>query len=175
MSPETSEGFNESNVSPNAYCHILRFLEGQSEEWTPSTLAKELDMSPGTVRWAFWKLRKQVKVIYRKVGKYHFYAANKRFRNDSPTECVSVQGFSQWFARVYDKKLFVREEIHSREEKSLEEFIALVDGSLTSVQVMNFLDVLSRNINSLQASNFELARRVAQLADKVNSLLSINS
>lgn len=293
MFPEAGKDSNESNVSPNTYYHILRFLEGQSEEWTPSTLAKELKMSPGTVRWALSKLRKQGKVIYRKVGKYRFYAANKRFsdeftrlfkqygtdqlyqihgltlkrmgdfsskipqggvdrwsfdyfsgkvsfqlsrftlmvygsfsdcpldydrfllflscvdghlsardlphilddmanwwvvqyglnrdwkrfRNDSPTECVSVQGFSQWFARVYDKKPFgvLREEIHSREEKSLEKFIALVDGSLTSVQVMNFLDVLSRNINSLQASNFELARRVAQLADKVNSLLSINS
>jgi len=82
MSPETSEGSNESNVSPNTYYHILRFLEGQSEEWTPSTLAKELDMSPGTVRWALWKLRKQGKVIYRKVGKYHFYAANKRFSDE---------------------------------------------------------------------------------------------
>lgn len=293
MSSATRQGSNESNVSPNASQYILGFLEGQSEEWTPSNLAKELDMPPGTVRWALSKLREQGKVIYRKVGKYHFYSASKRFsdeftklfkqygtnqlyqihgltlkkkgdfsnkipqggverwgfgyfggkvsfqlshftlmvyagfsdcpldydrfllflscvdghlaakdlprilddmsnwrvvqyglnrdwkrfRNDSPTECVSVQGFSQWFARVYNKKPLgvLRGEVHSREVKSLEKFVALVDGSLTSVQVMNFLDVLARNINSLQASNFELARRVAQLADKMNTLLSGNS
>lgn len=109
-----------------------------------------------------------------RVVQYGFNRDWKKFRNDSPTECVSVQGFTGWFARVYNKKPLgvLREEIHSREEKSLEHFIALVNGSLTSVQVMNFLDILSRNINSLQKSNFELASKVTLLADKLECLFS---
>ena len=104
---------------------------------------------------------------------YGFNRDWKRFRNDKPTACVSVQGFMNWFARVYDKKSLgvLREEIHSREERSLEEFISLVDGSLTSVQVMNFLAVLSRNLNSLQKSNFELAVQVRRLTEKVGGLM----
>jgi len=114
------------------------------------------------------------------VVQYGFNRDWKRFRNDKPTECVSVQGFTQWFARIYNKKPLgvLREEIHSSEERSLEQFCQLVDGSLTSVQVMNFLDVLARNMNSLQASNFELSKRVAtaegsnlRLASVIESLL----
>lgn len=298
---DTTENVNKSIASTNAYYRVLDFLEGQDEEWTPTMIARELDMPKGTVRWALHKLRERGKVIYRKVGINSFYAATKRFsdefvrlfkqhktdnryevhgltlkitgdfanavslggggcsgdmgvvrwkfhyrkcrvsfqlsrstflvyvscsdkpldydafllllsaidghllskglptildnmvrwkvvqygfnrdwkrfRNDSPTECVSVQGFSQWFARVYNKKPLgvLREEIHSREEKSLEEFIALVNGSLTSVQVMNFLDILSRNINSLQKSNFELASRVAQLTEIIERSLGHTS
>lgn len=106
------------------------------------------------------------------VVQYGFNRDWKRFRNDTPTSCVSVQGFMNWFARVYDKKSMgvLREEIHSREERSLEEFISLVDGSLTSVQVMNFLAVLSRNLNSLQKSNFELAGQVRGLTEKIETL-----
>ena len=280
---------NASNGSTNACYRILSFLEAQSEEWTPTQLAKEMKPMPiGTIRWALMRLKIEGKVFYRPEGSVHLYAATrrftddfnrmfkaygtknryevhglsikltgnftnalpqggvvrdrfdyyggfssfqlsretfmvwgsfterpldfdrfvlwlaavdgfcrargwpviegnigrwlvvqygfnrdwKRFRNDSPTRCCSLQGFRQWFARVYEKEGLgvLREEIHSRDERSIEEFIGLVDGSLTSVQVMNFLEMVVRNVNSLQAANTDLIKAVGRLADRVDVL-----
>ena len=96
----------------------------------------------------------------------------KRFRNDSPTHCVSLQGFKLWFARCYEKERLgvMREEIHSREERSLEEFIQLVDGSMTSVQVMNFLELVVRALNTSHVVNQDLVKRIAILTDKIETL-----
>jgi len=106
------------------------------------------------------------------VVQYGFNRDWKRFRNDSPTKCVSLQGFKTWFARVYQKeeKGILREEIHSREEHSLEEFVHLVDGSMTSVQVMNFLELVVRSLNESHAINTDMVKRIATLADQIEKL-----
>lgn len=102
------------------------------------------------------------------VRQYGFNRDWKRFRNDSPTRCVSLQGFKSWFARCYQKEELgvMREEIHSREERSLEEFVHLVDGSMTSVQVMNFLELVVQALNKSHRVNADLVRRIGKLADK---------
>jgi len=107
------------------------------------------------------------------VVQYGFNRDWKRFRNDSPTTCVSMQGFKQWFARIYEKEGLgvLREEIHSREEKSLEEFCHLVDGSMTSVQVMNFLELVVRTVNESHAINTELTKQIWRLSDRVDKLI----
>lgn len=107
------------------------------------------------------------------VVQYGFNRDWKRFRNDSPTRCVSLQGFRNWFARVYQKEELgvLREEIHSRDEKSLEQFVHLVDGSLTSVQVMNFLEMVVRSVNESQAINIDMVKRLGSLADTVQGLV----
>jgi len=107
-----------------------------------------------------------------RVVQYGFNRDWKRFRNDKPTECVSLQGFQSWFARVYQKKELgvLREEIHSRDERSLEEFIHLVDGSMTSVQVMNFLELVVRSLNETHAVNADMVKRIGTLADADSKL-----
>ena len=64
----------------------------------------------------------------------------------------------------------LREEIHSADERSLEEFIGLVDGSLTSVQVMNYLELVTRSLNESHAVNTDLVKRLGTLADVVYKL-----
>jgi hypothetical protein len=73
---------------------------------------------------------------------------------------------------VYQKQSIsvLREEIHSRDERSLEEFVHLVDGSLTSVQVMNFLEMVVRSLNENHAVNMDMVKRIASLADTVQAL-----
>ena len=107
-----------------------------------------------------------------RVVQYGFNRDWKRFRNDSPTRCVSLQGFKSWFARVYQKESAhcLREEIHSADERSLEEFIGLVDGSLTSVQVMNYLELVTRSLNESHAVNADLVKRLGTLTDVVYKL-----
>lgn len=106
------------------------------------------------------------------VVQYGFNRDWKRFRNDSPTRCVSLQGFKSWFARVYQKEGLgvLREELHSRDERSLEQFIHLVDGSLTSVQVMQYLELVTRSLNESHAINADLVKRMGMLADRQESL-----
>jgi hypothetical protein len=106
------------------------------------------------------------------VVQYGFNRDWKRFRNDSPTRCVSLQGFKSWFARVYQKEGLgvLREEIHSTDERSLEEFVHLVDGSMTSVQVMNFLELVVRSVNESHAIETDMIKRLGSLADTVQGL-----
>lgn len=106
------------------------------------------------------------------IVQYGFNRDWMRFRNDSPTRCVSLQGFEKWFARVYDKKELgvLREEIHSHEEKSLEEFVMLASGGLTSAQVMNYLAMVVQSLNTSHAVNVDIVKRVGQLADQLSSL-----
>jgi len=106
------------------------------------------------------------------VVQYGFNRDWKRFRNDSPTRCVSLQGFKKWFARVYQKEGLgvLREEIHSIDERSLEEFVHLVDGSMTSVQVMNFLEMVVRSLNESHAINADMIKRLGKLTDSVQGL-----
>lgn len=107
-----------------------------------------------------------------KVVQYGFNRDWKRFRNDSPTKCLSLQGFKHWFARCYQKEGLgvLREEIHSREEKSLEDFIHLVDGSMTSVQVMNYLEILARSVNESHAIQSDMVKKIGILADAVDKV-----
>jgi len=104
---------------------------------------------------------------------YGFNQDYLRFRNDSPTECVSLQGFKSWFARVYQKKEMdvLRSEIHSREEKTLEEFVGIFNGSMTTVQVIQRQELLTRQLSTLQASQGDMIKVIGRLADKVDELL----
>jgi hypothetical protein len=107
-----------------------------------------------------------------RVVQYGFNRDWKRFRNDSPTRCVSLQGFKSWFARVYEKEGLgvLREELHSADERSLEEFVGLCDGSMTSVQVMQHLELVTRSLNSLQAAQVDIIKAVGRLVDRVDAL-----
>lgn len=107
-----------------------------------------------------------------KVVQYGFNRDWKRFRNDSPTRCVSLQGFHNWFARVYEKEGLgvLREEIHSIDERSLEQFVGLCDGSMTSVQVMQHLELVTRSLNTAQAVNADMVRVIGRLTDRVEAL-----
>ena len=280
----------------------MEYLEVRTDEVTPSQLAKELGLPGGTVRWNLQNLRKQGKVIQRKVGIYSFYCASKQFsdeftrlykihgaeekyrihglslklerdfsehfantstlgvvrniggrflawsmgylgrrvsfqlsratlmcyvdcsevpldydefllflsfmdghlsslglptlrsevafwrvvqyglnrdyrvfRNDSPMQSVSLKGFSDWFARCYEKEFpdgstKLREEFHGREERSLEEFAALVSGGLTSVQILNAIYIYSKSVNSLQRSVAELVKRFDRLERQLHEV-----
>lgn len=276
---------------------ILDFLEATQTEWSPSTLAKELDMPPGTVRWNLRNLLKQRKVTYRKVGKYHFYSATKRFsdefermlkihptteryeihgltmkingkfanvlslggislkrgvarwrfdyrgrrvtfqlsretlmvycecgedpmnydtfiiflsmvdghlqskylptfldnmaewkvvqwglnkdwkmfRVDSMVKAVSLKGFEEWFARVYEKESLgvVREEVHSREVKSVEQMIGVMSGSITMTQLVNLFDLTAKQIMSLQTRVGELIKRVDRQQESQERILRL--
>ena len=99
------------------------------------------------------------------------YGLNKDyrvFRNDSPTRAVSLKGFSDWFARCYEKKFpdgstRLREEFHGAEPKSIEEFVGLISGGLTSTQILNAIYVYAQGVNSLQRQVSELVKRFDQL------------
>ena len=99
------------------------------------------------------------------------YGLNKDyrvFRNDSPTRAVSLKGFSDWFARCYEKKFpngstVLREEFHGAEPKGIEEFVGLISGGLTSVQILNAIYVYAQGVNSLQRQVSELVKRFDQL------------
>lgn len=106
------------------------------------------------------------------VVQYGFNRDWKRFRNDSPTRCVSLQGFRSWFARVYEKEGLgvLREEIHSRDERSLEQFVGLCDGSMTSVQVMQHLELVTRSLNTSIAINTDMVKVVSKLRGEVELL-----
>ena len=52
----------------------------------------------------------------------------------------------------------------------MEEFIGLVNGSLTSVQVMNYLELVTRSLNESHALNAEMVKRIWTLADVVYKL-----
>jgi len=276
---------------------ILDFLEASPTEWTPSTLAKELNMPPGTIRWNLKNLLKQRKVIYRKVGKYHFYSATKqfsddfermlkihpateryeihgltmkingkfsnilslggmslsrgvsrwnfeyrgrrvsfqlsretlmvycdcgedpmdydsfiiflsmvdgylqskylptfldnldkwmivqyglnkdwkKFRVDGMVKAVSLKGFEMWFARVYEKESLsvVREEVHSREVKSIEQMISVMSGSITMTQLVNLFDLTAKQIMSLQSRVGELVKRVDRQQENQERILRL--
>jgi hypothetical protein len=111
------------------------------------------------------------------VVQYGFNRDWKRFRNDSPTRCVSLQGFRLWFARVYEKEglSVLREELHSRDVRTLEQFVGMCDGSLTSVQVMQHLELVTRSLNSLQAAQVDIIKAVGKLADRVDQLTRVAS
>ena len=106
------------------------------------------------------------------VVQYGFNRDWKRFRNDSPTRCVSLQGFKSWFARIYEKEGLgvLREEIHSADERSLEQFVGLCDGSMTSVQVMQHLELVTRSLNTAMAVNSDMIKTVAKLVSRVEDL-----
>jgi hypothetical protein len=99
------------------------------------------------------------------------YGLNKDyrvFRNDSPTSAVSLKGFSDWFARCYEKKFpdgstKLREELHGTEPKRLEDFVGLISGGLTSVQILNAIYVYAQGVNSLQHQVSELIKRFDRL------------
>lgn len=107
-----------------------------------------------------------------RVVQYGFNRDWKRFRNDSPTRCVSLQGFKSWFARVYEKEGLgvLREEIHSSDERSLEQFVGLCDGSMTGVQIMQHMELVTRSVNTAMAVNTDMVKVVAKLVDKVETL-----
>ena len=106
------------------------------------------------------------------VVQYGFNRDWKRFRNDSPTRCCSLQGFKSWFARVYEKEGLgvLREEIHSAEERTIEQFIGLCDGSMTSVQVMQHMELVTRSLNTAMAINSDMIKTVSRLVAKVEVL-----
>ena len=107
-----------------------------------------------------------------KVVQYGLNQDRKRFRNDSLTRCVSLQGFKNWFSRVYEKEELgvLREEIHSREEKSLEEFVSLASGGMTSVQVLNYLAMVVASLNNQVGINTDMVKRIGKLTDQMITL-----
>jgi hypothetical protein len=106
------------------------------------------------------------------VVQYGFNRDWKRFRNDSPTRCVSLQGFKNWFARVYEKEGLgvLREEIHSAEERTIEQFVGLCDGSMTTIQVMQHLELVVRSLNTAMAINSDMVKVVGRLRGDVAAL-----
>jgi len=86
-----SGGSNTSNGFSNRCGRILEYLEVRTDEVTPSQLAKELGLPGGTVRWNLQNLRRQGKVIQRKVGIYSFYSASKQF-SDEFTRLYKIHG-----------------------------------------------------------------------------------
>lgn len=107
------------------------------------------------------------------VVQYGFNQDHKRFRNDSLTNCVSLQGFKMWYSKVYDKKSLgvLREEIHSREVESLEKFCSMASGGMTSVQLLNYLGVLAHIMNDTQLKGSEMTREIGRLKDVVSALM----
>jgi hypothetical protein len=85
------------------------------------------------------------------------------------------KGNSFSIARVYEKKEsgVLRSDIHSREEQTLEKFVGLFNGSMTTLQVMQHQELLVRDLNSLQVSQGELIKRIGVLADKVDKLAKV--
>ena len=127
---------------------FLSFVDGHLSSRALPTLRDEI---------AFWR-----------VVQYGLNKDYRIFRNDSPMQSVSLKGFGDWFARCYEKEFpdgstKLREEFHGREEKSLEEFAALVSGGLTSSQILNAIYIYSRSVNSLQHSVAELVKRFDRL------------
>jgi hypothetical protein len=78
-----------------------------------------------------------------------------RMRSDSCVKAVTLQGFKSWFARVYDKKQLGvnRFEIHCRDERSLEDFLALVSGGISHAQTMGTLGLVASSLNNQGVSN----------------------
>jgi hypothetical protein len=108
------------------------------------------------------------------VSQYAFNDDFRVFRNDSPTKACSIKGFGTWFARVYEKDFpngskALRNEVHSREEKSLDEFIMMASGGMTAVQILQALPIFTQNMNSLRAWTQKMAVKVGKLADRESS------
>lgn len=77
-----------------------------------------------------------------------------------------------WFGRVYEKEGLgvLREEIHSQEVKTLEQFVGMFDGAMTSTQVMQLVAMVATNLNSTQKTLADLIRRIGVLADREEEL-----
>ena len=88
-------------------------------------------------------------------------------------ESMTLYAFEGWLARCYKKESLGvrREEIHGGQPVSMERFLALVGGGVTSGQVLNFLDLLAVRMGDLQKSNMDLARQVERLMGS-NELLA---
>ena len=76
---------NASNAFPNVYGvrgrqdDILEYLENLGQEAIGINIARDLKMPSGTVRWALQQLKKQGKILDRKLGKYTFWCASKSY------------------------------------------------------------------------------------------------
>ncbi len=97
----------------------------------------------------------------------------RRFRVDGLVRSVSLQSFQDWFARIYDKELpggerVLRVEVHSNyEERSLEQFIGLMNGDLSVVEVTNLLRTVTEASNNNTRALAEVVKRVGKLSDVV--------
>ena len=106
------------------------------------------------------------------------YGLNKDyavFRNDSPTNAVSLKGFEKWFARVYDKKMpdgshVLRDEVHSREEQSLTNFLMQAGGNMTNAQVMTMVQTVASALNNNTNQIVDVVKVLAKLVKRVDEL-----
>jgi hypothetical protein len=95
----------------------------------------------------------------------------RRFRVDGLVKSVSLQSFQDWFARIYDKELpdgehVLRVEVHSNhEERSLEQFIGLMNGDLSVVEVTNLLRTVTEACNNNSRAVAEVVKRVGKFTD----------
>ena len=92
---------------------------------------------------------------------------SRRVRADNLTKAVTLQGFKGWFARIYDKKELgvVRTEIHSNEERSLENLLALLSGGLSQAHGMSNFGAVASSMNNLYAQNRDMMVRIGKLTD----------
>jgi len=112
-----------------------------------------------------WLLAKRWPRVEGNLGRWMCvqYGFNQDFLKitfDKPPVAISLQGFRNWFYRVYDKELddgskVIRSEIHSKEAVEVPAFLTMASGSMSYVQVMNLV----------QGTAFQMDNAVNRIGD----------
>jgi len=82
-----------------------------------------------------------------------------------------LQGFRNWFYRVYDKTLddgskVTRSEIHSKEAVEVPAFLSLASGSMGYVQVMNLVQGTVHQMDNAVNRIGDIERAMSRMAAK---------
>jgi len=90
---------------------------------------------------------------------------------DKPSVAITLQGFRNWFYRVYDKTLddgskVTRSEIHSKESVEVPAFLSLASGSMSYVQVMNLVQGTVHQMDNAVNRIGDIERAMSRMATK---------
>lgn len=90
--------------------------------------------------------------------------------------CVTLKSFQGFLARIYDKpelgENIVRQEVHVREERALEDMLGLVSGGMNYAQTMGSLGLIANSLDNNNATQRDMVRAIGQLKDMWGELAS---
>ena len=106
---------------------------------------------------------------------YGFNLDYLKINYDKPPVAITLQGFRNWFYRVYDKTLndgsnVIRSEIHSKEAVEVPAFLTMASGSMSYVHVMNLVQGTAHQMDNAVNRLSDLERALVRMASNFDSL-----
>jgi hypothetical protein len=108
------------------------------------------------------------------IKQYGINKDGKVVKNDHPKFAASMFAFHGWLARVYEKDMpngdrVLRQEVHSNEEKYIDDFVKMAFGSVNEVKTSENLPQLIESQNNVARSNQEIRKEIGKFKDYLNS------